>query len=216
VEELLVAVAGRDPRFPDGDGELGTLTQRERRDAVPTDVTIRSRAVRLLEYLEAIQDLCKQPVRDVTDYQDRCWWAEGTPAHPSCAIAATGDKLCLTASRPRLPLVPPVREDVAPYLQTKVNDPEKEPAFVTDFDDAFADDPGKAARHREPQRGHVEGSWLSWTPHHGRRCRRGSPIKTYATFAYGFRVIPCASTWCGAVASSAGPWTGNTFCTSAG
>ena len=64
-----------------------------------TDVTIRSRAVRLLEYLEAVHGMREQPVRDIADYQDRCWWAGDIPTHPSCVLTATGDEPWLTVSK---------------------------------------------------------------------------------------------------------------------
>ena len=55
-----------------------------------TDTTIRPRAVRLLEYLEAVRSLREQPVRDVAEYQDRRWWAGDIPAHPSCVLTRDG------------------------------------------------------------------------------------------------------------------------------
>jgi hypothetical protein len=58
--------------------------------AVTIDMTIRPRAVRLLEYLEAVRGLREQPVRDVAEYQDRRWWAGEIPEHPSCVLTATG------------------------------------------------------------------------------------------------------------------------------
>lgn len=45
------------------------MTQHDWQGAVTTDVTIRSRPVRLLEYLEAVPSLREQPVRDVAGYQ---------------------------------------------------------------------------------------------------------------------------------------------------
>ena len=65
-----------DPRFPDSDGEFGMVTQHDRQDAVTTDITIRSRAVRPLEYLEAVPRLREQPTRDVAGYQ------RGSPRSP--------------------------------------------------------------------------------------------------------------------------------------
>ncbi len=58
--------------------------------AVTKDMTIRPRAVRLLEYLEAVRGLREQPVRDIAEYQDRRWWAGDIPAHSSCVLTATG------------------------------------------------------------------------------------------------------------------------------
>jgi very-short-patch-repair endonuclease len=140
-------------------------SQRDRRDAVTTDVTIRSRAVRLLEYLEAVHGLREQPVRDVVDYKDRCWWAGDIPAHPSCVITATGDEPWMTVSKAQLPSAPPVPEDVAVHLRTGVTDPEREPAFAVDFDEEFADDPAEAIRLRELLSEYVEGPWRAWAPH---------------------------------------------------
>ena len=54
----------------------GWDTRSERRDGGESErAVIRSRAVRLLEYLEAVRGLREQPVRDVAEYQDRRWWA---------------------------------------------------------------------------------------------------------------------------------------------
>ena len=60
---------------------------------MPNDMTIRPRAVRLLEYLEAVRGLREQPVRDVAGYQDRRWWAGDVPAHPACVLTETGPSL---------------------------------------------------------------------------------------------------------------------------
>ena len=128
-------------------------------------MTIRPRAVRLLEYLEAVRGLREQPVRDVAEYQDRRWWAGEIPAHPSCVLTATGDEPWLTVSKAQIPPAPPVPEDVAAHLRTGVTDPEREPAFAADFDDGFADDPEEAARLRELLREYVEGPWRAWVPH---------------------------------------------------
>lgn len=85
------------------------------------DMTIRPRAVRLLEYLEAVRGLREQPVRDVAEYQDRRWWARDIPAHPSCVLTATGDEPWLTVSKAQIPPAPPVPEDVAAHLRTRGN-----------------------------------------------------------------------------------------------
>jgi very-short-patch-repair endonuclease len=129
------------------------------------DGTIRSRAVRLLEYLEAVHSMREQPVRDIADYQDQCWWAGDIPTDSSCVLTATGDEAWLTVSKALVPPAPPVPEDVAIYLRTAVTDPKREPAFAADFDEVFADDLGEAARLRELLRGYVEGPWQAWAPH---------------------------------------------------
>src|ERR1700684_3164398 len=118
-----------------------------RRDgAVTPDVTIRPRAVRLLEYLEAVRGLREQPVRDIADYQDRRWWAGDIPTHPSCVLTAAGAEPWLMVSKAPVPPAPPVPQDVGPYLRTGGTDPEQDPAFADDFDAQFADDPAEAAR----------------------------------------------------------------------
>jgi very-short-patch-repair endonuclease len=129
---------------------------------VIADVTVRPRAVRLLEYLEAVRGLREQPVRDVAEYQDRRWWAGDIPDHPSCVVTATGAEPWLTVSKAQIPPVPPVPEDVVAHLRTGVTDPEREPGFPSDFDDWFADDPLEAARLREVLREYVEGPWRIW------------------------------------------------------
>lgn len=128
-------------------------------------MTIRPRAIRLLEYLEAVRGLREQPVRDIAEYQDRRWWAGDVPTHPSCVLTETGAEPWLAVSKAPIPRAPLVPEDVAPHLGTVVTDPETEPAFAADFDDLFADDPMEAGRLRELLRGYVEGPWQAWAPH---------------------------------------------------
>jgi len=129
-----------------------------------TDVTVRPRAVRLLEYLEAVRGLREQPVRDVAEYQDRRWWAGDLPAHPASVLTAAGAEPWLTVSKAQVPLPPPVPEGIAAHLRTGVTDPEHEPAFDAGFDDWFATDPAEASRLREVLRGYVEGPWRAWAP----------------------------------------------------
>lgn len=128
------------------------------------DMTIRPRAVRLLEYLEAVRGLREQPVRDIAEYQDRRWWAGDIPAHSSCVLTSTGDEPWLMVSKAEIPPAPPVRNDVAAHLRTGITDPEREPAFATDFDDDYAEDPEEAARLKELLRSYVEGPWSAWVP----------------------------------------------------
>jgi very-short-patch-repair endonuclease len=146
------------------DDEPAATTQDDRWDAVTEDMTIQSRAVRLLEYLEAVRGLREQPVRDIAEYQDRRWWAEDIPAHPSCALTATGDEPWLTVSKAQIPPAPPVPEYVAAHLRTAITDPEREPAFDADFDHGYADNPEEAARLRELLRRYAEGPWRAWAP----------------------------------------------------
>ena len=72
-------------------------------------MTIRPRAVRLLEDLEAVRGLREQPVRDVAEYQDRPGWAGELPAHPSCVLTATGEEPSLTVSKAQIPSPPASR-----------------------------------------------------------------------------------------------------------
>ena len=86
---------------------------------------IRSRAVRLLEYLEAVRGLREQPVRDVAEYQDRRWWAGEHSRSPVVRAHRDGDEPWLTVSKAQIPPAPPVPEDVAAHLRTGVTDPER-------------------------------------------------------------------------------------------
>ena len=126
------------------------------------DMTIQPRAVRLLEYLEAVRGLREQPVRDIAEYQHRRWWAGNIPAHPSCVLTATRDEPWLMVPKAQIPLAPPVPEDVVPSFRTGITDPGREPAFAVDFDDGYADNPDEAARLREVLRSYVEGPWRAW------------------------------------------------------
>ena len=127
-------------------------------------MTIRPRAVRLLEYLEAVRGLREQPVRDVAEYQDRRWWAGDIPAHPSCVVTATGAEPWLTVSKARVPPPPPVPADIEAHLGTGVTDPEREPDFRAGFDDWYRDDPAEAGRLRDVLHRYVEGPWRAWVP----------------------------------------------------
>jgi very-short-patch-repair endonuclease len=131
---------------------------------VTADVTIRPRAVRLLEYLEAVRGLREQPVRDVAEYQDRRWWAGDIPDHPSCVITATGAEPWLTVSKAQVPPAPAIPDSIAAHLRTGVSDPAREPAFGADFDHRFADDPAEAAQLRDELHRYVEGPWRAWAP----------------------------------------------------
>jgi hypothetical protein len=160
-----VSDTGRELRFRYDDDESGMPEhQHYQPNAASNDTGIRPRAVRLLEYLEAVRGLREQPVRDVAEYQDRRWWAGDIPAHSSCVLTATGTEPWLVVSKAQIPPVPPVPEAVIPHLQAEVTNPEREPAFAITFDDQFADDPMEAARLRELLRGYVEGPWQAWAP----------------------------------------------------
>lgn len=145
-----------------GSGWDSRLEDRDSGDS--EGAVIRSRAVRLLEYLEAVRRLREQPVRDVAEYQDRRWWAWELPAHPSCALTATGDEPWLTISKAQIPSAPPVPGEIAAFLRTGVTDPEVEPAFGPDFDDVFAGDPEEAGRLQRLLGDYVEGPWGAWVP----------------------------------------------------
>jgi very-short-patch-repair endonuclease len=132
--------------------------------AVTSDVTIRPRAVRLLEYLEAVRGLREEPARDVAEYQDRRWWAGDIPDHPACVLTATGAEPWLTVSKAEVPPAPAVPDEIAAHLRSGVPDPDREPAFGDGFDDWFTDAPAEAARLRDVLREYVEGPWRIWAP----------------------------------------------------
>ena len=96
---------------------------RERRQALSagvdapltlTDPTIRPRAIRLVEYLEAVRGLREQPIRDIAEYRDKRWWAADIPAHPACVVTATGEEPWLRISKASVPPPPPVPDAVTP------------------------------------------------------------------------------------------------------
>ena len=128
------------------------------------DMTIQQRAVRLLEYLEAGRGLREQPVRDIAEYADRRWWAGDIPAHSSCVLPAAGDGPWLAVGKTHVRPAPRVPKDVAAHLRTGITDPEREPAFGTDFDAGYAGNPAEAARLRELLHGYVAGPWRAWAP----------------------------------------------------
>ncbi|HEX3960212.1 MAG TPA: AAA domain-containing protein, partial [Trebonia sp.] len=102
-----------------------------------TDVTVRPRAVHLLEYLAAVRSIREQPVRDVAQYQDKRWWAADIPEHPACVVTATGEGPWLRVAKASVPAMPVVPADIAPYLVTDAADPRQEPAFSPDFAERF-------------------------------------------------------------------------------
>ena len=59
----------RDPRAP---GRRSPSAAAGWRGPNPTVVP---RAIRRVEYLEAVRNLREQPIRDVAEYRDRRWWA---------------------------------------------------------------------------------------------------------------------------------------------
>jgi hypothetical protein len=103
----------------------------------PTDPTILPRAIRLVEYLEAVRGLREQPIRDLAEYRDKRWWAADIPIHPSCVVTATGEEPWLRVSKASVPPPPPVPPTVIPYLQAGATDPEREPALVDDISEIF-------------------------------------------------------------------------------
>ena len=127
------------------------------------DVTVRPRAVRLLEYLEAVRGLREQPVRDVAEYQDRRWWAGDIPAHPSCVLTATGAEPWLAVSKAQVPPAPPVPR-IAAHLRTGVTDPDREPALA-----AISTTGSLMTRRRPPGYGRFSASMWRGHGEHGRR-----------------------------------------------
>jgi very-short-patch-repair endonuclease len=129
-----------------------------------TDPTVRSRAVRLLEYLEAVRGLKEQPVRDVAEYRDKRWWAGDIPEHPSCVVTATGAEPWLRVSKAQVPPPPPVPSGIEGYLSTGATNPDLEPAFAQDFDETFGGSPDEAERLKAALREYVDGPWRAWAP----------------------------------------------------
>lgn len=128
-----------------------------------TDPTVRPRAIRLVEYLEAVRGLREQPIRDIAEHRDRRWWAGDIPAHPACVVTATGDEPWLRVSKARVPPPPEVPAPVAPYLAGDVADPEREPALPAGLDEAgLSGGPGEAQALRQALGDYVTGPWGEW------------------------------------------------------
>src|ERR1700733_4659830 len=102
-----------------------------------TDPTIRPRAIRLVEYLEAVRGLREQPIRDIAEYRDKRWWAADIPSHPACVVTATGEEPWLRVSKTSVPPPPPVPSALAPYLGVGASDPEREPALFDNISEIF-------------------------------------------------------------------------------
>src|ERR1700761_1438031 len=130
-----------------------------------TDPTVLPRAIRLVEYLEAVRNLREQPIRDVAEYRDRRWWAGDIPAHPACVVTSAGEEPWLRVSKAQVPAPPEVPALIAPYLVSDVADPECEPAFAAGFDEAF---PGASQQHEQELRDaladYIAGPWQEWAP----------------------------------------------------
>ncbi|MGD0700527.1 MAG: AAA domain-containing protein [Trebonia sp.] len=129
----------------------------------PTDPTIRPRAIRLVEYLEAVRGLREQPIRDIAEYRDKRWWAADIPAHPACVVTATGEEPWLRVSKASVPPPPPVPPAVTPYLQTGAVDPEREPALVDDIGEIFDGESEELADLKGQLDAYVSGPWREWT-----------------------------------------------------
>src|ERR1700761_148909 len=110
-----------------------------------TDPTVLPRAIRLVEYLEAVRNLRELPIRDIAEYRDRRWWAGDIPAHPSCVVTTTGEEPWLRVSKASVPSAPTVPPEIWPYLVTDVTNPDHEPAFAPDFDQTFTPTPEQLA-----------------------------------------------------------------------
>ena len=129
----------------------------------PTDPTIRPRAIRLVEYLEAVRALREQPIRDLAEYRDKRWWAADIPTHPSCVVTATGEEPWLRVSKASVPPPPPVPPALMPYLQAGAADPEREPALVDDVSEIFEGGREELEDLRGRLDAYVSGPWREWT-----------------------------------------------------
>ncbi|MDX6418889.1 MAG: hypothetical protein QOG28_3509 [Trebonia sp.] len=133
-----------------------------------TDPTVLPRAIRLVEYLEAVRNLREQPVQDVAEYRDRRWWAGDIPAHPACGVTPTGGEPWLRVSKAQVPAPPEVPALIAPYLASDVAaaaDPEREPAFAADFDELFPTPPEQHKQElRDALADYLAGPWQEWAP----------------------------------------------------
>ncbi|HEY0933172.1 MAG TPA: AAA domain-containing protein, partial [Trebonia sp.] len=127
-----------------------------------TDPTVRPRAIRLVEYLEALRGLREQPIRDLADYRDRRWWAGDIPVHPACVVSPAGDEPWLRVSKAQVPAPPEVPELLAPYLESDVLNPERTPAFAPGFEQTLAGVPEEQEELRQALAGYVTGPWREW------------------------------------------------------
>jgi very-short-patch-repair endonuclease len=127
-----------------------------------TDPTIRPRAIRLVEYLEAVRGLREQPIRDIAEYRDKRWWAADIPAHPACVVTATGEEPWLRVSKASVPPPPPVPDAVTPYLETGAVDPEREPALVDNISEIFDGGCDELEDLRGQLDAYVSGPWREW------------------------------------------------------
>ena len=127
-----------------------------------TDPTVRPRAIRLVEYLEALRGLREQPIRDIAEYRDRRWWAGDIPEHPACVVSPAGDEPWLRVSKAQVPAPPAVPELLAPYLAPEELSPEREPVFAPDFAQTLAGLPDQQEALRNARNEYVTGPWLEW------------------------------------------------------
>ena len=129
----------------------------------PTDPTIRPRAIRLVEYLEAVRGLREQPIRDLAEYRDKRWWAADIPSHRACIVTATGEEPWLQVSKASVPPPPPpVPHAVTPYLQAGDADPEREPALIYNISEIFNGEYEELADLKGQLDAYVSGPWREW------------------------------------------------------
>lgn len=153
----------RVPSHPPPSREAGKHSLLElTRPLSQTDPTVRPRAVRLVEYLEAVRGLREQPIRDVAEYREKRWWAGDIPAHSACVVTATGEEPWLRVSKATVPPPPPVPGEVAEYLQTRATEPDREPAFAADFREIFEGTEDNLAELEEQLDSYVSGPWREW------------------------------------------------------
>ena len=127
-----------------------------------TDPTIRPRAIRLVEYLEAVRGLREQPIRDLAEYRDKRWWAADIPSHPACVVTATGEEPWLRVSKASVPPPPPVPAAVTPYLQAGEVDPEREPPAYRQHREIFDGEDEELEDLRGQLDAYVTGPWREW------------------------------------------------------
>jgi very-short-patch-repair endonuclease len=123
---------------------------------------VRARAIRLVEYLEAVRGLRELPVRDVAEYRDKRWWAGDMPAHPACTVTTTGAEPWLRVAKAQVPAPPEVPALLAGQLVTEASDPDVPPAFAADFDTTFFGTLGESEQLHEALAEYTGGPWAEW------------------------------------------------------
>jgi hypothetical protein len=124
----------------------------------------RDRAVRLLDFLQAVRALQEPPVRDVATYSDKRWWQYDMPDHSAVAVGteATGDGSWLRVTKADLEPPPAVPTKLQPLVQAtrRSTDPLRPPVLDDYVVATLSSDEAESVQTSFDQ--WIETAWTAW------------------------------------------------------